>query len=229
MSVPEFIDIPSPSWPLTFGVPGNPSVVVVHDSFGRLPYLESYATALANRDFYVVVPDLFNGLATIDADGAEHLRETIDIGFALATLEDAVELGRGHGFDGAPDASIQSHSTKVGVLGFEVGGWLALRLAQAGSVDAVVAYAAGLGDDEPGVIPCPVLLNFSDSGPWGAGLTTDAFVSRLKEMGTPVGRHLYAGTEPYFANATLLDRLDKNAAALAFARSTYFLQEHLDE
>ena len=91
--MPEFIDIPSPSWPLTFGTPGNPSVVVVHDSFGRLPYLESYAQALANRDFYVVVPDLFNGLATIDSEGADELRSAIDIGFALATLEDAVELG----------------------------------------------------------------------------------------------------------------------------------------
>ncbi|GGF37273.1 dienelactone hydrolase family protein [Subtercola lobariae] len=226
--MPEFIDIPSPSWPLTFGTPGNPSVVVVHDSFGRLPYLESYAQALANRNFYVVVPDLFNGLATIEAEGADELRGDIDIGFALATLEDAVELGRGHGFDGAPDASIRAHSTKVGVLGFEVGGWLALRLAQAGSVDAVVAYAAGLHDDEPGIVPCPVLVNFCDTGEWGAGFEADSFVSRLKEMGTPVNRHAYTGTTSFFANATLLDRLDKNAAALAFARSTYFLQEQLE-
>ncbi|MCU1475490.1 MAG: dienelactone hydrolase [Subtercola sp.] len=227
--MPEFIDIPSPSWPLTFGTPGNPSVVVVHDSFGRLPYLESYATALASRDFYVVVPDLFNGLATIQAEGADELRGGIDIGFALAALEDAVELGRGHGFDGAPDASIQSQSTKVGLLGFEVGGWLALRLAQSGSVDAVIAYSAGLGDDEPGIVPCPVLLNFCENGEWGVGHQADSFVSRLKEMGTPVSRHTYTGTSSFFANATLLDRLDKNAAALAFARSTYFLQEQLEQ
>ncbi|MEA9984012.1 MULTISPECIES: dienelactone hydrolase family protein [Subtercola] len=223
----ELIDIPSPGWPLTFGEPGNPSVVLVHDSFGRLPYLESYATALASRDLFVVVPDLFNGVATIDEASADELRDGIDLGFALATLDDAIELGRGHGFDAAPSGGVLQPSTKVALLGFELGGWLALRAAQAGSVDAVVAYAAGLGESEAGVIPCPVLLNYSDLGDWGTTFESDLFVSRLKEMGTPVARHTYSGTHDIFANATLVERLDKNAAALAFARSTYFLQEQL--
>ncbi|WP_172582645.1 dienelactone hydrolase family protein [Subtercola boreus] len=223
----QFIDIPSPGWPLTFGSPGHPSVVIVHDRFGRLPYLESYAAALAKRDFYVVVPDLFNGLATIDLPSANELREAMDLGFALAAIDDAVELGRGHGFDGAPDASIHSTSSKVGLIGFELGGWLGLQSAQSGSVDAVVAYAGGLSEHESGIIPCPVLLNYSDLGDWGTGHETDLFVSRLKEMGTPVTRYIYSGTEDIFANATLVERLDRNAAALAFARATNFLQEQL--
>ena len=223
----QFIDIPSPGWPLTFGTPGNPSVVIVHDRFGRLPYLESYGGALAKRDFFVVVPDLFNGLATIDPASADELKQGLDLGFALATLDDAIELGRGHGFDGAPDEGIPTASTKVGSIGFELGGWLALQAAQSGSLDAVVAYSAGLAENEAGVIPCPVLLNFSDTGHWGTGYDVDVFVSRLKEMGTPVSRHTYTATEDLFANATLLERLDKNAAALAFARSTSFLQDQL--
>ncbi|CAN5246643.1 YghX family hydrolase [soil metagenome] len=223
----EFIDIPSPGWPLEFGTPGNPAVVLVHDRFGRLPYLESYATALASRDLFVVVPDLFNGLATIDPEGARELSSHIDVGFALATLEDAVELGRAHGSVVTPESGIRSHSAKVGLVGFEFGGWIGLRLAQSGSLDAVVAYAAGLGDNEPGIIPCPVLLNYSELGRWGTGDEADAFVSRLKEMGTPVTRHTYSDTPDIFANATLVERLDKNAAALAFARTTYFLQEQL--
>lgn len=55
----------------------------------------------------------------------------------------------------------------------------------------------------------------------------DTFVSRLKEHGTPVTQHSYLGTREGFANATMLELLDKNAAALAFARSTYFLQAQL--
>lgn len=223
----QFVDIPSPGWPLTFGTAGNPSVVIIHDRFGRLPYLESYAAALAKQDLFAVVPDLFNGLATIDAPSADELRDAMDLGFALATIDDAVELGRGHGFGGATDAGTSSPSTKVGIIGFELGGWLALQAAQSGSVDAVVAYAAGLGEQEAGVIPCPVLLNYSDQGAWGTGPEADLFVSRLKEMGTPVSRQTYAATEDIFANATLVERLDKNAAALAFARSISFLQDQL--
>ena len=208
----SFIDIPSPGWPLTFGTPGTATVVVVHDRFGRLPYLESYATALANRNFFVVVPDLFNGLATIDAVGAEELRGGLDLGFALAALDDAIAMSEGQ---------------KVGILGFELGGWLALQAGQAGAADAVVSYAGGLSEGESGILPCPVLLNYSDFGDWGTGTESDLFVSRLREMGTPVIRHTYIGTNDIFANATLIERLDKNAAALAFARSTNFLQEQL--
>ncbi|MDF2442209.1 MAG: carboxymethylenebutenolidase [Subtercola sp.] len=220
----SFIDIPSPGWPLTFGTPGNPCVVIVHDRFGRLPYLESYATALASRGFFVVVPDLFNGLATIDGQSADELRNGMDLGFALATLDDAIELGRGGAATGPAPAPAPA---RVGIIGFEVGGWLGLQAGQAGSADAVVSYAGGLGESESGILPCPVLLNYSDLGDWGTGTEADLFVSRLKEMGTPVTRHTYIGTNDIFANATLVERLDKNAAALAFARSTNFLQEQL--
>lgn len=211
----EFVDIPSPGWPLEFGEPGRPAIVIVHDDHGRLPYLEAYATALANQGFHVVVPDLFDGLATVQADGAAELVERMDEGFALATLDDAVAVGRGNG---AP---------RVGVIGLGIGGRLALKLAQSGSADAVVAYYAVLSDEEAGVIPCPVLLHRANDQAWAGGIDVDEFVSRLKEHGTPVTQYSYAGASGGFANATVLELLEKNAAALAFARSTYFLQAQL--
>jgi carboxymethylenebutenolidase len=113
------------------------------------------------------------------------------------------------------------------VIGLGVGGRYALRLAQRGSADAVVAYHALLGEDEGGVIPCPVLLHRAEDTLWAQGVDVDAFVSRLKEHGTPVTQHSYAGTKAGFANATVQQLVDKNAAALAFARSTYFLQAQL--
>jgi carboxymethylenebutenolidase len=215
--MPEFVDIPSPGWPLEFGEPGDgrPAVVIVHDEYGRLPYLEAYATALAAQGFEVIVPDLFHGLATVDAEGARELTGRTDEGFALAALEDAVGLGRGHG------------ASRVGVIGLGYGGRLALRLAQSGALDAVVVYAAVLGDDEAGIIPSPVLIHRAENPGWARGVDVDGFVSRLKEHGTPVTQYRYTGTAEGFANATVLPLLDKNAAALAFARSTYFLQAQL--
>ena len=211
----ELVDIPSPGWPLMFGTEGQPAVVLVHDDYGRLPYLEAYATALSKQGFFVVVPDLFNGVAAVDADGVALLRSRLDEGFAIATLADAIALGRSSG------------AARVGIIGMGVGGWLALRSAQEGAVDAVVAYYAGLAESEGGIVPCPVALHFSEYDDWGSGLTADLFVSRLKEVGTPVTRHNYIGTSTFFANATITSGLDKNAAALAFARSTYFMQGQL--
>jgi carboxymethylenebutenolidase len=213
------IDIPSPGWPLCYGVEGSPAVVLVHDSYGRLPFLESYATALAKLGYYVVVPDLFNGVAAIDDAGLAELRERSDIGFADATLDDAIGMARG--------TARGTSTARVGVIGIGLGGWYALRAAQRGEADAVITYYAGLQAEEGGIIPCPVLLHFSESGDWGSSLEADEFVSRLKEVGTPVTRHLYPETGDHFANATLVELLDRPAAGLAFARSASFLQAQL--
>ncbi|WP_066039855.1 dienelactone hydrolase family protein [Herbiconiux solani] len=213
--MPEFVDIPSPGWPLEFGEPGRPAVVIIHDGYGRLPYLESYAKALAHQGFFVLVPDLFDGLATIDAEGADELVARAEPGFALATALDAVGMGRAHG------------ATRVGVIGLGYGGEHALRLGQSGSADAVAAYYAVLGDDEADLIPCPVLLHRPAGSDWANGVDVDGFVSRLKEHGTPATQHSYTTAHAGFANATLVPLLDKNAAALAFARTTYFLQAQL--
>lgn len=219
--MPEFVDIPSPGWPLQFGESGRPAVVIVHDAYGRLPYLEAYARALAGQGFFVVVPDLFDGVATTDPAGAAELEARLDPGFALATLDDAVAHAR------TPEGAAEHSPARVGLIGLGLGGRYALRLAQRGAADAVVAYYALLGDDEGGVVPAPVLLHRAEDTAWAGGADVDGFVSRLKEHGTPVTQHSYAGTTAGFANATVLPLVDRNAAALAFARSTYFLQAQL--
>lgn len=211
----DLIDIPSPGWPLEFGEPGRPGIVIVHDEYGRLPYLAAYGSSLAKQGFYVTLPDLFDGKASIQEAGAAELTARADEGFALATIDDAVDLARGHG------------ATRVGIIGLGFGGRLALRLAQGGSVDAAVAYYAALGDDEGGIIPCPVLLHRPGGLEGEEGAAADRFVSRLKEHGTPVTQHSYSAAHAGFGNATVLELLDKHAAALAFARTTYFLQAQL--
>lgn len=238
----EFIDIPSPGWPLEFGAAGRPVVVLVHDEYGRLPYLEAYGAALAKQGFHVLVPDLFDGVATVQRDGAAELVARLDEGFAVALIEDAIALGRAAPEptaadelalesalreSSAPDAAAGPGPARAAVIGLGLGGRLALRLAQSGAADAVVAYYAELGDDHPGILPCPVLAHRPADPAWDHAVAFDLFVSRLKEQGTPITVHRYEGAREGFANATMLELLDKNAAALAFARSTYFLQAQL--
>jgi len=107
-----------------------------------------------------------------------------------------------------------------------MGGWLALLHAQGGGADAVVAYYATLGPAEQGIIPNPVLLHFAETDQWEAGAEPEVFVTRLKDDGTPVTEHSYLGTVHGFANASI-PKVDARAAALAFARTASFLQDHL--
>jgi carboxymethylenebutenolidase len=206
----ELIPIPSPGVPFEYGEPGAPLVVLVHDWYGRLPWLERYAEALAHHGFRVVVPDLFGGLA-------EDLAAQLDVASALAELDDIVQTARGHG------------SPRIGIVGFSLGGWLALLHAQSGAADAVVAYYSTLGSTQHGIIPSPVLLHFAESDEWDEDQDPESFIGRLKDHGTPVTDFSYAGTVHSFANATIPERVDVPAAALAFVRTANFLEKHLLE
>ena len=211
----ELVPIPSPGVAAYYGVPGSPLVVIAHDWYGRLPWLEPYASALASQGYRVVVPDFYAGFATVDGETAAELRDQLDTGVALGIIDELIAESRLEG------------STRAGLIGFSMGGWLALLHAQEGDADAVVAYYATLGTDEHGIIPCPVLLNLAENDEFNAGAEPESFIARLEDHGTPVTEFIYLGTEHSFANASLSASLDTRAAALAFARTTSFLDKHL--
>jgi carboxymethylenebutenolidase len=211
----DLVPITSPGVPIYAGMAGGPLVVLIHDYYGRLPALEAIAESFAREGFYVAVPDLFNGVATTSATAAEGLMGDLDVGLALAELDDIIADARAQGSD------------KVGIVGFSMGGWLALLHAQGGSADAVVAYYASLGTEDHGVLPAPVLLHYADSDVWGAGEDPVIFIERLHEHGTPVTDHVYLGTEHSFANAAIGKTYNARAAELANARTARFLLSHL--
>lgn len=213
----EFIPIDSPGWSVEFGEPGHPLVVVVHDRYGRLSWITDYAESLASYGFRVVVPDLYNGVATVDPDTANELGNELDVALCLATIDDAILVARAQG------------SERVGVLGFSVGGWLALLHAQGGAADAVVAYYGSLNSSEHGVTPCPVLLHLAEVDDWPIGAEPEGLVLHLKDHGTPVTEYSYAGTEHSFANEAIDAAWDPTAAALSFERTVAFLDEHLHD
>jgi carboxymethylenebutenolidase len=216
----ELVPIPSPGVPLTYGDRGAPIVVILHDMYGRLPWLEPYAEALANRGgFRVIVPDLFDGVATTRSEDGRALKAALSDGAAAGILDAAIESERGDGID----------AQRVGLIGFSMGGRIALHAAQEGLADAVVVYYASLGPGDPGIVPCPVLLHLAEEDTWAEGADPETFTARLREDGTPVVAHTYVGTLHSFANATLRERVDGRAAALAFARTTVFLESRLKD
>jgi carboxymethylenebutenolidase len=83
-----------------------------------------------------------------------------------------------------------------------MGGSIALRAAQAGLADAVVAYYATLGPDDPGIVPARCCLHLAEEDSWREGADPDTFAARLRDDGTPVTAHTYVGTLHSFANAT---------------------------
>ncbi|MCU1417043.1 MAG: putative carboxymethylenebutenolidase [Schumannella sp.] len=216
--MPDLVPIPSPGVALEYGTAGDPLVVVMHDEYGRLPWLEPFAAALADRGgFRVLVPDFYDGVATIDDTDATTLTGRLTVDGARSILDATIRAGLNEG------------SQRVGLVGFSMGGTTALRSAQRGDADAVVAYYATLTGADPGILPCPVLLHLAEDDDYPTGGEPDEFVRRLRDNGTPVTSHSYVGTGHSFANATLTEKVDGRAAALAFARTTVFLESKLSE
>jgi len=211
----QLVPIPSPGIPVSFGDPGRPLVILLHDWYGRLPWLESYGRALASQGYRVIVPDFYNGVATVENITAEALMAQLDVAGALAELDDIIQLARAEG------------TARVGVVGFSLGGWLALLHAQSGAADAVVSYYATVGAAQHGIIPAPVLLHLAEIDEWDEGEDPESFIGRLKDHGTPITEWTYLATVHSFANASIIDRVDVNAAALAFARTSSFLEDHV--
>jgi carboxymethylenebutenolidase len=208
-------EIPSPGAPVFVGEGGNPLVVLVHDHFGRLPGLVSLADSFAREGFYVAIPDLYNGVATTSTNDAEQLVNDLDVSITLAKIDDVIADSQAEG------------SQTVGVVGFGVGGWLGLRHAQGGAVDAVVAYYASLSPDNHGVIPAPVRLHYAERETWGPDEEPADFIERLQEHGTPVSDYIYLGTEHSFANSDIPGSYNARAAELANQRTIRFLLSHL--
>jgi carboxymethylenebutenolidase len=209
------IEIPSPGVPVYVGLDDGPLVILVHDHFGRLPGLLDIAESLAKEGFYVAIPDLFNGVATRSSTAAEELMAGLDVGVALAELDDIIAEAHARG------------DHRVGVVGFSMGGWLALLHAQGGAADAAVAYYASLGPEDHGVVPAPVLLHYAENDSWSDGEDPISFIERLHEHGTPVTDHVYLGTDHSFANSDVQAAYDRRAAELANARTARFLLSHL--
>jgi carboxymethylenebutenolidase len=213
--VADLFPIASPGIPLWWGNAGDPLVVLVHDWYGRLPWLETVGAVLAREGFRVSVPDLYSGTATSTAEDAARLMTSLNVSRSLSELDDIIATARGEG------------SGKFGVVGFSMGGWLALLHAQGGAVDAVVAFYATLAPHDHGVVPCPAMLQFAEFDDWGKNEEPDDFIARLKEHGTPVIAHTYPGTQHSFANGSIPDLVNPRAAQLALSRTALFMREHL--
>ncbi|MBB5643660.1 dienelactone hydrolase family protein [Cryobacterium roopkundense] len=204
------VPIPFRGTTLEYGLPSQPLVILLHDWFGRLNGMEHYGVSLARRGFHVLIPDLYHGWAATDEEDAAVLVE-INLPMALNTLHEIVRIGRAYDVPG------------IGVVGFSMGGWLALLLARSGNVNAIVVYDAILSDADQGVLPCPVQLHL-------AGVDTPdcaAFIVRLLDDGTTLERFNYAGSEQTPAHAIAPRTLTAASATQAFARSTSFLKRYL--
>lgn len=207
----------APGW---YDGPANaPGIVLIQEWWGVNDQIKGVATKLTELGYRVLVPDLYRGRVTVEAAEASHLMEGLD--FADAATQDA---------RGAAQYLKQTGSSKVAVIGYCMGGAVALLAAiTVPEIDAAVPYYGappGMAEQSRNVT-VPVLGHFAQQDGFFSPEMVREFEANMKQSpaAANVTFHFYDAGHA-FANEQG-DAFNADAAALAWDRTVEFLAANL--
>jgi carboxymethylenebutenolidase len=197
----------------------GPGVVVIQEWWGLVPHIKHVCDRLAAAGFVALAPDMYHGKTASEPDGAGKLFMALNIAQAEKDLRGAATylLGR-------------SSTSKIGVVGFCMGGQLALFAATLNQAFGACVNFYGI---HPNVKPDYTKL----AGPvLGLYAEKDAFVTPavarqvdadIRKAGKAPEIHVYPGVDHAFFNDERPDVYSPVAAADAWRRTLAFFQAHL--
>lgn len=199
----------------------GPGVVLIQEWWGLVEHICDVADRLAAEGFVVLAPDLYHGEKTKSPDTAGKLLMALDIPRAAKEIRAA----------GDYLASLDEvHPGKVGVIGFCMGGQLALYAGQEfPDRFAAVADFYGIHPNapvDPARLRVPVLMHFATRDKSIPVDSARAFVGRIGSHGTRVDAYFYEADHAFF-NDTRPEVYSAVDASTAWSRTVTFLREHL--
>ena len=197
---------------------GRPGLVVVQEWWGLVPHIQDVVGRFADQGYVTLAPDLYHGKKTTDAEEAQHLMQGLDWGRAATEIAGAVRhLRESEG------------CTHVGVVGFCMGGALAVIAASQPGVDAYVAFYGfppkGAVDHEK--ITVPGLLLFGETDEHFSIPEVQAFAAQQNHRNIPTEVVLYPGAGHAFFNDTRPEAYRAPAANEAWRRALALLGKTL--
>jgi carboxymethylenebutenolidase len=195
---------------------GRPGVVVIQEWWGLNDQICGVADRFARAGYNALAPDLYKGRVTTAPDEANHLMTGLD--FAGATHQD---------LRGAAQ-HLKSHSGKVAVMGYCMGG--ALTIAAAVHVPEFAAGVAFYGIPpkefaDPAKIRVPLQGHFANKDDWCTPAAVDDLERGLKETGFQHEIYRYEAAHA-FANERSA-AYDIACANLAWERMASFLRAQI--
>ncbi len=210
---------------LAEGAAGAPGVVVIQEWWGLNDQIRGVADRLARAGYTALVPDLYRGKSTVEAEEAHHLMTNLDFGQAASQdVRGAVQALKGRG------------CAKVGVTGYCMGGALTiLALTMAPEADAGVVWYGypPLEYVDASRIKAPVLAHWATQDQAFAMEGVDKLEAKLKEAGVAYEGQRYLAQHG-FANETAqgpgriaVTQYDAAWAQIAWDRTLRFFGRHL--
>ncbi len=173
----------------------HPGIVVIQEWWGLVPHIMNVAERFAREGFVALVPDLYHGKKSTEPDEARKLVMALD--HRRAVEEIAASARYLKGMD-------RITPKKVGVVGFCMGGGLALAAAaHDGDVGATVDfYGRPLDANDTAKLHAPVLGLYAEHDHGTTPEMLKAFEQELAKSKVPYEIHVYPGTQHAFFNDT---------------------------
>jgi carboxymethylenebutenolidase len=199
----------------------GPGVIVIQEWWGLVDHIKNLADRFAAEGFVALAPDLYHGERTTSPDQAGKLLMALNIAEAGKDMKGAAEYLR---------ASGAVKPKKVGILGFCMGGQLALYAGQEYPevIDAVVDFYGIHPKVEivPSKVKVPVLGHFATRDKSVPLESVHAIANAVTKSGGSFEVHEYEADHAFF-NDTRPQVHDAASTALAFSRTLTFLRKAL--
>ena len=196
-----------------------PAVVLLQEYWGVNDHIRDLTDRLAKEGFLVLAPDLYHGKTTTDASEAGKLAAALDTLVAVKDIAGATAFLKAH----------PRSNGKVGVVGFCLGG--ALALASACHVDGLSAVASFYGVPpaekvDYAKVTAPIFAHVAKRDAWVTVDKVEAIQKQLDARGRSMEIHVY-DADHAFMNDTRPQVYDAASAKVAWDRTLAFFRKHL--
>jgi len=197
----------------------GPGVLVIQEWWGLVRHVKNVADRFAAEGFTALAPDLYHGQTAAEPDEAGKLFMALNIAQAEKDLRGAAKY-----------LASQSSTAKLGVVGFCMGGQLALFAATLNpSIGACVNFYGVHPNVKPDYakLNCPVLGLFAEKDQFVSPPIAKGVDAAIKKAGQQSEIHIYPGVDHAFFNDERADVYNKQAADDAWRRTLAFFRKHL--
>lgn len=175
----------------------HPGVVVIQEWWGLEPHVKDIVERVARAGYIAVAPDLYHGKVAKEPDDAMKHMMALDMSHAVKEIAGAARY-----LAGRPDVEPK----KVGVIGFCMGGRLALKFGESSELaGAIAAFYPGYYQpsvEDAAKIQAPTLIQFGADDESIPARAREQIENNLKTAGKTVQVHTYEGAGHAFLNDT---------------------------
>ena len=197
----------------------GPGIIVIQEWWGLVGHIKNVADRFAAEGFSALAPDLYHGKTADEPDEAGKLFMALNVGQAEKDLKGAITF-------------LQEHSStqKIGVVGFCMGGQLALFAA---TLNPAIGACVNFYGVHPNVKPDyaklagPVLGLFAEKDAFVTPQVAKDVDAAIKKAGKQVETIVYPGVDHAFFNDEREGIYDKKSADDAWRRTLALFRSNL--